>query len=111
MEDLVCKGCGLIQTIEESNLSYQPSANGKGHIRAECYSCNTWIRWLPQNSLTLSLVTSVRDSKTGKGKEKPPNNTEVGVGSLGVDSDLEFDYETSVESNSYRNEEECVLDL
>jgi hypothetical protein len=49
MSDLLCKRCGLVQSVDEADISVQTMRNGNKHLRANCGSCGRWIKYLPQS--------------------------------------------------------------
>jgi hypothetical protein len=46
VEELVCRSCGLIQTCGEAILTSFEMKDGRVQIRADCYECGEWIKWV-----------------------------------------------------------------
>lgn len=53
MEELVCKKCGLCQSVAKANVTKKPLAQGGYHSIAKCYDCNTFIKNLPHSKVEM----------------------------------------------------------
>ena len=53
MEELICKNCGLCQSIAEANVIKKPLHNGGYHSIARCSDCNSFIKNIPHSRVAM----------------------------------------------------------